>query len=458
MLLSDKVQSSDQGKITLKQAYKEPKLTQEELAQKANVSVDTVKRLLGTKECPNGVERLAVINIAKVLNIKPTDIVDPKDWNPHQQLPLEFEPLIKEKIKAFCGRKFVFDAFEQFLNTNPNGYFTVVGDAGMGKSAIAAKYVFDNHAICYFNILAERRNRPELFLKSIRQQLINCYQLQDSEDVDLRNLLAKMSQKLSSGERLVIVVDALDEVEQEPGENLLHLPKELPERVYFLLTRRPYNLSKKQLSVSPGIPVKELDLRASEYVGFSRDDVKEYIRLFLSDDADYKDALRKWIQERNITPEVFLEQVAVKSENNFMYLRYVLLGIARGFYDDLSLKQLPDGLQDYYQTHWVRMGMDTAPKELMVIILFILVEIDTSPSLNMIADITTEDEYEVQNILEHEWVEYVKKQDIEGELCYSIYHASFLDFLKAKREMKPTRKLFQQVNQRIIEYFDREMA
>jgi hypothetical protein len=256
----------------------------------------------------------------------------------------------------------------------------------------------------------------------------------------------------------VIVIDALDEVEQEPGDNLLHLPMTLPDGVYFLLTRRPYNLSKKRLSVSPGVPQKELDLTASEYVDFSRDDVKEYIRLFLNDDTDYKDALRKWIQERNISPEVFLEQVAVKSENNFMYLRYVLLGMARGFYDDLSLKQLPDGLQDYYQTHWVRMGMDTAPKELMVIILFILVEIDTSPSLKMIADITREDEYEVQKILEHEWVEYVKKQDIETELCYSIYHASFLDFLKAKREMKPTRKLFQQVNQRIIEYFDREMA
>ena len=459
---SDKVQSSEEGKIKLRQLLQEKKLTekltQDEVAKQAHVSLDTLKRLLGTKECPNGVERWAVINIANALNIKPTDIVDLKDWNPHQQLPPEFEPLIKEKIKAFCGRKFVFDAFEQFLNTNPNGYFTVIGDAGMGKSAIAAKYVFDHQAICYFNILAERRNRPELFLKSIRQQLINRYELKDAGDADLPTLLSKMVQKLPSGECLVIVIDALDEVEQEPGDNLLHLPMTLPDGVYFLLTRRPYNLSKKRLSVSPGVPQKELDLTASEYVDFSRDDVKEYIRLFLNDDTDYKDALRKWIQERNISPEVFLEQVAVKSENNFMYLRYVLLGIARGFYDDLSLKQLPDGLQDYYQTHWVRMGMDTAPKELMVIILFILVEIDTSPSLKMIADITREDEYEVQKILEHEWVEYVKKQDIETELCYSIYHASFLDFLKAKREMKPTRKLFQQVNQRIIEYFDREMA
>ncbi|HEY9637701.1 MAG TPA: AAA family ATPase [Coleofasciculaceae cyanobacterium] len=238
MLQSDKVKSGEQGKIRLRQAYKEAGLTIEKLADNAQVSPDTIKRLLGTKECPNGVERWAVTNIANALNIKPTDIVDLKDWNPQQQLPPEFEPLIKGKTKTFCGRKFVFAAFEKFINTKPNGYFTVVGDAGMGKSALAAKYVFDKQVSCYFNILAEGRNRPELFLKSIRQQLISRYQLQDATDDDLATLLTKVSKKLPAGDRLVIVVDALDEVEQEPGaENLLYLPRELPEQVYFLLTR-----------------------------------------------------------------------------------------------------------------------------------------------------------------------------------------------------------------------------
>jgi DNA-binding XRE family transcriptional regulator len=51
---SDKVRSSEEGKARLKQAYKEAGLTQEELAQRAAVSVDTLKRLLGTKDCPNG--------------------------------------------------------------------------------------------------------------------------------------------------------------------------------------------------------------------------------------------------------------------------------------------------------------------------------------------------------------------------------------------------------------------
>jgi hypothetical protein len=366
--------------------------------------------------------------------------------------PVEFEALVKGKTKTFCGRKFVFAAFDKFINTNPNGYFTVVGDAGMGKSALAAKYVFDKQVPCYFNILAEGRNRPELFLKSLRQQLISRYQLQDANDDDLATLLTKVSKKLPAGNRLVIVVDALDEVEQEPGAgNLLYLPRELPERVYFLLTRRPFTLEKKRLQVS--VPEDCLDLNANEYANFSREDVKAYIRLLLNDDPEYEEALNKWIQDRNYTPEYFVEQVAEKSENNFMYLYHALPAIAKGEYDDLALEQFPKGLQEYYQTHWVRMRMETTPKEVKVIVLFILVEIATPITSKMIAAIALQEEYEVEKVLDEEWVEYVKKQQIEGEICYSIYHASFLDFLKKKREMKSTRKLFDKVNQGIVDYF-----
>src|SRR4028118_2306410 len=270
---SDKVQSSATGKIKLKESYKQAKLSIEELATKTNVCSDTIQRLLGTKKCLNGVERWQVINIAKALGIEPTDIVDPKDWFPQNSLPPEFESLIAEKIKTFCGRRFVFDTFQQFITENPHGYFTVIGDAGMGKSSIVAKYVSEHKSPCYFNIFVERRNRPELFLKSIRQQLIDRYQLPNSEDADLPTLLTKVVGKLPAGERLVIAVDALDEVEQEPGGNLLHLPTTLPDRVYFLLTRRPHNLGQKRLVVSPGVPVKELDLRDRDYVHFNQNDI-----------------------------------------------------------------------------------------------------------------------------------------------------------------------------------------
>ena len=167
---------------------------------------------------------------------------------------------------------------------------------------------------------------------------------------------------------------------------------------------------------------------------------------------------RNWIQTRSITDTSFVEQVANKSENNFMYLRYVLPAIAKGDYNDLSLKQLPDGLQEYYQNHWVRMGMEVNPGQLMEIVLYILLEIGTPIPCEMIAGIAEVDECDVKQVLEDEWVEYLKKQNVDGEICYTIYHASFLDFLKTKREMDAKRKIFQEVNQKIAEYLEQGMA
>ena len=436
-------------------------LNQIELSVELSISEATVKQRMGEiykkfsasfPELANheGAGKLRILH--PKLKQKYYQLSPASDSSPY---PEEFRSLIEEKIRTFCGRRFVFDTFQEFITANPHGYFTIVGDAGMGKSSIAAKYVWEHQSPCYFNILVERRNRPELFLKSIRRQLIDRYQLPNSEDADLPTLLAKVAGKLTAGDRLVIAVDALDEVEQEPGGNLLHLPKNLPNNVYFLLTRRPYSLDKKRLLVD--VPEKELDLRDSKYVDFNQDDIKEYIHFVINTDSDYQNGLRNWIQSRSITDTTFVEQVAKKSENNFMYLRYVLPAIAKGVYNDLSLKQLPDGLLEYYQSHWVKMGMEAKPGQLMEIVLYILLEIATPIPCEMMAGIAEVDECSVGKVLD-KWVEYLKQQNVDEEICYTIYHASFLDFLKTKREMDSKRKMFKEVNQRIVDYLEKGIA
>lgn len=368
--------------------------------------------------------------------------------------PEAFKALIQRKIEKFCGRKFVFQRFAEFLENQTKGYFTVLGDAGMGKSAIAAKYVYETQSICYFNVLVERNNTPEMFLESIRGQLINLYRLENAEKACLADLLAKVAQKLGDGERLVLVVDALDEVEQVTGpENILYLPKTLPDGVYFLLTRRPYEAGKKRL-YTEGVSMEELDLKKTENEKLSREDVKEYIHLFLNHDPEYQDALHKWIGDRNYATDYFVEQVADKSQNNFMYLSYVLPAIAKGDYQDLQLKDLPEGLQQYYQNHWVRMKMETQRQEIMVIVLFILVSIGKPISCEMIAGMAGKDEYDVKEVLD-KWTEYLNLQEIEGDSCYTIYHASFRDFLKVKAALDGKRKLFKEVNQQIAEYWEK---
>ncbi len=448
MLESDKLEASPAGKQRLIAAYKEAGLTQESLATKAGVSTDTIKRLLGTKACTKGIERRMIRRIAQVVKLEPIDIVAHRDWY-GESLPAEFEALIKEKTRIFVGRDFVRQGLQTFIKENDCGYFTVIGDAGMGKSAIAAKYVDDYYAPCFFNILVEGRNRPELCLNSLRPQLQRRYQLPNVERDDLATLLGKVATKLTPGEKVVIVVDALDEVEQEPSSNLLHLPTTLPPNIYFLLTRRPYNQGKKRLRVDPGVPMQELDLGAAEYQDFNRQDIQAYIRFFLHEDPDYQNILQTWLTTKQLTEAEFITQLAEKSENNFMYLRYVIPALAEGYYDNLSLQQLPQGLQEYYQTHWQRMGMEEAGQKLMAIILFILVEMATPPTCEMITAIADCEAYETEKILEEQWVEYIKQQVIEGETCYSIYHASFQQFLSKQRELKKTRKLFQEVNERI---------
>jgi hypothetical protein len=387
--------------------------------------------------------------------LRDRDLIDSKNHeNQKYTYPPEFQSLITEKIKSFCGRKFVFTAFANFINTNKKGYFTVIGDAGMGKSTIAAKYVFEHKTICYFNNLQENRNSPELFLESIRQQLINRYQLTNVDKDDLSTLLVKATEKITTNEKLIIVVDALDEVKQEPGgENILYLPKTLPNYVYFFLTRRRYEPTKERL-YTEGLKEESLDLTDSKYDKENQHDIQEYIRFCLNNDPEHKDGLQTWIENKNITPDAFVNQLATKSENNFMYLRYVLPAIAEGKYNDLNLTQLPQGLQNYYQTHWERMKMNDSSKKMKVMILFILVEIGTPISGEMMFDIVNEDECDVDDIL-NEWIEYLKEQTIDEDICYSIYHATFLDFLKAKKEFKPTRKLFEDVNQRIVDYWER---
>ncbi|MEH2370115.1 ATP-binding protein [Nostoc sp.] len=390
--------------------------------------------------------------ILAVLKKRPEAIAKSQSKEPVKDLPYpdDFKALIEDKTKAFCGREFVFNEFDNFLKNHRKGYFTVIGDPGMGKSAIAAEYVSRSKAICYFNIQAQSPNTPEQFLQSIRQQLINRYQLQDAENDNLSTLLTKVNQKLVADKPLVIVVDALDEVDQQDSGNILYLPTNLPERIYFMLTRRPYASNKKRL-LTDGVTQQELDLTAKQYEDFNRADVKNYISFCINDDPEYKDGLQKWITNRYLSNvQKFIDELVIKSENNFMYLRYVLPDIAKEIDNDLTIDKLPQGLKDYYQWHWRRMGMDETPQELTVIILFILVQLTTSPTLNMIAEYADVEEYEVEKVLD-EWVEYLRKQQIQGQLCYSIYHTSFLDFLKAQRELQPTRRLFQWVVQRIYE-------
>ncbi|BDA74075.1 hypothetical protein CAL7716_082410 [Calothrix sp. PCC 7716] len=344
----------------------------------------------------------------------------------------EFQALIQEKTEGFTGRHYVFQAIQEFIDTQPKGYFIIEADPGVGKSAILAEYVKRAQCIFYFNIRSQGINRAEQFLQSVTSQIISRYNLpyplelppQATRDGKfLGKLLEEAGTKLKSGEKLVIAVDALDEVDQtdHKGSNILYLPMTLPKGVYFVLTQRPINLP-----LNLNSPPHRFDLM--QYQAESLQDIQNYI----STRTQNSKLLRKWIDEQGVKVEDFVVQLGNKSDNNFMYLRYVLTDIENGKYSNLSIDSLPQGLMAYYEDHWRRMGMLDEPLPMhKVAIVYFLAELREPVSRRLLAELSDEKSVTVQSVL-NEWKQFLRETLVNTENRYSIYHQSFSDFLYRK--------------------------
>ena len=223
-----------------------------------------------------------------------------------------FPTLIGNKIEGFVGREYVFDAINKFIAERSNGYFTIIGDPGQGKSTILAKYVQDNDCIAHFNIAVEGPNQAYQFLENISNQLIQRYELPYDSLPDnamedgqfLVRLLNEAVQK-SKEEALIIVVDALDEVDRSndrKGANILYLPAYLPEKVYFILTRR------RDVEVDLTNYVSNQILNLADYKADGERDIRTYIENRMIN----SEKLRQRIEKREKTSQEFTDKIAAK--------------------------------------------------------------------------------------------------------------------------------------------------
>ncbi|MCC3470522.1 MULTISPECIES: ATP-binding protein [unclassified Microcoleus] len=347
---------------------------------------------------------------------------------PRLPLPYECETIIADRTQDFTGRQFVFAAIAEFLQNNRKGYFVLEADPGVGKSSIMAKLVLllKRRCVAHFNSQSQGIVRAEQFLENACTQLIRRYQLnypQLPENATrdgnfLSRLLGEVSAKLG-GKKLIIVVDALDEVDlglQGRGSNVLYLPDALPDNVYFIVSKQPKTLP------LPNHQVFDL----MQYSAESLADVKVYIDKRTGNSA----SIQSWINRQNLQREQFVAAVAEKSQNNFMYLRYVLNDIDSGKYSDVNLQDLPRELEGYYEKHWARMEMAVKDKELRrrkLKVIYLLTKTRKPVCCDILADFAEEDALDVQEVLD-DWEQFLRRSG-DSPPDYSIYHASFQRFL-----------------------------
>jgi len=350
---------------------------------------------------------------------------------PQLPLPYECETIIQDRTQDFTGRRFVFEAIIEFLQKNPKGYFVLEADPGVGKSSIMAKLVLlmKRRCVVHFNSQSQGTVKAKQFLENACTQLIQAFKLDypklpENATTDgnfLSRLLGEVSPKLG-GKKLVFVVDALDEVDLSDhgrGSNVLYLPDALPDNVYFIVSKRPETLR------LPNHQVFDLMQYSSESLA----DVKVYIDKRTSNSA----SIQNWINRQNLQREQFVAAVAEKSQNNFMYLRYVLNDIDSGKYSDVTLKDLPRELEGYYEKHWARMEMAVRDRELRrrkLKVIYLLTKTRKPVSCDILADFAEEDALDVQEVLD-DWEQFLRTNS-DTPPDYSIYHASFQRFMHRK--------------------------
>ncbi len=206
---------------------------------------------------------------------------------------------------------------------------------------------------------------------------------------------------------MIIAIDALNAIDprsQTPGSNLFYLPRYLRDRVYFILTRRPFLREKSGLLIETPSQVFDLDAFPQQ----NREDVQKYINNNLK-----------------LLGQELIDNLADLCENNFMYLKGVGDAIA------LPLNQLPETLEAYYQQHWQKMkGEQLSAVELAVLQTLIALPSTEKEGISaqLIAETIDEDEYEVEQVLEN-WYEFLVKKQINSEWHYKLYHSSFRDWL-----------------------------
>ncbi|MFM6343522.1 MAG: ATP-binding protein [Dolichospermum sp.] len=344
----------------------------------------------------------------------------------------------------FVGRDFVFTAINKFLHRYPKGYFTIVGVPGSGKSAILAQLLGTNSDIINYNAQIPGRNRVEEFLTDICTQLITKFQsLLNSENLDFNSsfnnydtgvfslLLQQISQRLSPDQKLIIIIDGLDRVDihsQAVGTNLLHLPRYLPDQVYFIFARRPYKKSHSGLLIEA--PSQILDL--ADFARENREDVKRFIEGNLTP----LPCEGMGEQENSYSPLLRGEGSGVRftqNEDNFMYVQEILTAIANGFYDQVeNINNIPPNLETYYQQHWTKMQGDGLSDVAINNILRVLTAKKTQPM--SILEISRESNINVFDVTEiiETWLEFLQETREGKETKYQLYHHNFRLYLLDK--------------------------
>ncbi len=341
------------------------------------------------------------------------------------------------RVDEFAGRAWLEADLDQFLNTAERGVWLLVGEAGIGKTSFLAHLVRERGYLHFFAEQSPGDVNLSRALQSLAAQLISRFRLEPYNERGtlpqtlssypdfLSRLLRAASGKLGAGERVIVVVDALDEAGTMAGGNVLGLPRQLPKGVYVVASQRPQAVT---LNIEPR--PHRTDLKAAEH--HNQNDIGAYLRK-----VAHTASIARQLGARGYTTDDFVRVLTAKSAGNWMYLHYVVDEIRGGRWAPLDLVALPPGLAGYYAQFWGRWSKRSNWDTVYAPVLTTLAaaqEPISLPTLKRWAAIQTSD-YELRRLLKQDWAAFVYEIG-DKEPRYRPYHLSLREFLSGSLNVK----------------------
>ncbi|TFD49577.1 hypothetical protein E3T55_10885 [Cryobacterium frigoriphilum] len=341
----------------------------------------------------------------------------------------------------FVGRGELFAELERFEATHRKGYFRLIADAGLGKTAIAAEVAHRFSCEAFFVNASRNLTTAKQCLGHLCAALITRYSLPYDhlpaigEDSAFFSRILSLSVQRAEG-TIWVVVDGLDEsVDSGAGGNVLLLPPQLPPGVFMLVTQRPGSYP---LRTSPDTVIHDFVISADSPA--ERAD----LRTFLVSQAGRSEILaRRMAASTPVTIDTFADDILDASEGNFMFTSFLLADIAEGLrsLDSASLAALPHGLAGYYDEMWRQMaklaagdGIDSW-RQLYRPIVGLLAVAGEPVGAEWLAALIQASPSDVRRDVLRAWRRFVVVTGEPGQERWRLMHRSFHDFLAIRDEL-----------------------
>lgn len=359
-----------------------------------------------------------------------------EEWHEDRVAVETFRQKIETLTESFKGRREELATISRFL-CEGTGFLAVWGGPGVGKSALLARAaqvlgwdpvlrqsVYPDLPdmqpllviISYFIRRDMSTNSADLLFDNLNRRIESRYHTgipiggnHREQAVSLKARLQSVSGKLRDNERLVLVLDGLDEATDADGL-LENLPREMPPKVLVLLASRDHP-----------------QVREAVYEQLDRENKREITLGGLSNQevrALLHDHVNKYLLETD-----YVEEVTRRGRGNPLYLKLLCDGIAEGDYDIRQTTQLPAGMVEIYRITLARLARVEGTSNL----LYLLAAARDYLSPTMIASVLELSLDQVKSRLLFGCMEILTENPLTAHLLdYQLFHESLREYLTAR--------------------------